>query len=589
LVLVSVFTLGLAAIFIVPFWIPVHDGISVSYIFGFNNKAAIALLLLFALAFGLWSRGLGLALPNPAASVDRPFQITGRIAVALTLVTCLLVWWASQAAVSREGVYFLDRLEMFRMGGRVYRDFIFDYGPLMFYLPVWISRITGASLPNGYFLAWTVQWVFGTWALWKIVAATARGTEHGRTIFLLFWAFWLSALLDCGTNYTPFRFCGSLIAALAVERLYSNCRSLLPAFGTAIGAAVFLVFFSPEQGIGFSIGTIGFFLLGARCWRPGTLPLLALFTLASATAVAVAIRLGALDSVFVFGGGALDFPVLPTIQTVVLISLLVIAGCVAIRALLAGEPLRPLVYLVCVAVPALPAAFGRADVGHIVINSEGALIAALVGLSQYPKVWRWAALSFAVVVLLAWHGHPTFQNFVAKVAAATSIQDGSSPIARFAATFADASLPGRIEQFRAWKSVQSNPQSPKLPSRTKLLAPLGFRLRIAPLPGDPQIWSGKYAGILPYAGTRQLFEKIAELRSNPDTPLILPATLGCQSQSSEMIGSLQSLLVAPWMPPLRNTGLTGIALCDFILTAYTVSDYAPPVPGYRISVRKERY
>lgn len=581
------FALGLAAIFALPFAVPGRDGISFSYALGFNNKAAIVTLLLVACGIGLWSRGLGLSLPEGAPRASFPATLS--IALAITLFACLIVGLSNQAIVIGEANYFVDRLTMFQMGRRVYRDFTFDYGPIMFYLPVWISRIVGISLGSGYFVGWTLQWAAGTWALWKTIAIASRGAGHGRIVFLLFWAFWLSALLDGGTNYTPFRFCASLLAAVVVERMYSQGVSLLRTFGTAAAASVCLVFFSPEQGISFSIGTLIFFLAGVRGWRTGTSRMLALFGLTAGTAVAIAFGSGVLDSVLIFGGGALDFPVLPTVQTIVILSLLIVAACITLGAMRTGRSLHPLVYLICVTVPNLPAALGRADVGHIIINCEGALLATLIVLSQYPKVWRLACPSFATVVVLAWQGHQTFQPFLVRVVAAVAVQDDASLLAKsatnFAARLAGPTLAPRLEQFRAWKSSQLDPRLPKLPNRTKLLAPLGFARRVRPLPGGVQVSTGKYAALIPFAGSHQLFEKIDELRASPEVPLVLPVRISCE-QAGEIRDFLKAILVAPYVPPVRNRPINGGALCAFISTAYRMSDYAAPVPGYTIWVRK---
>ena len=190
-----VLALGLSAIYLVPFHVPVHDGLSDSYLFGYSNRTATVLLLAFILGFALWTRGLGLRLPDPVADPTHRFRSTGFFAIVFSAIGCALFWMLARIlGPLMESQYFLDRYAMFGMGARLYRDFEFDYGPLMFYPSVWIAHLCHLSLGNGYFLEWSIQWALGTWVLWKVVEFAARGTSHGRAIFLLLWAFFLTAI-----------------------------------------------------------------------------------------------------------------------------------------------------------------------------------------------------------------------------------------------------------------------------------------------------------------------------------------------------------------------------------------------------------
>ena len=273
--ILAVLFLGLSAIYLVPFHVPVHDGLSDSYLFGFSNRTATVLLLAFILGFALWTRGLGLRLPDPAVSSRDRFWRTGVVAIVCSIFGCALFWLVAQMIDPLlESGYFLDRYAMYSMGARLFRDFEFDYGPLMFYPPVWIARLCHISLGNGYFLGWIIQWALGTWALWKVVEIAARGTSHGRAIFLLLWAFFLTGLPDSGTNYTPLRFCATLVFALGVHRLYARGASIFALFGLATIGATAMLLYSPEQGIAFTIGTIFFFVVCVRPARPGCLQVL---------------------------------------------------------------------------------------------------------------------------------------------------------------------------------------------------------------------------------------------------------------------------------------------------------------------------
>src|SRR5579872_4665004 len=157
--ILSVLTLGLLTIYFVPFLVPVHDGLSDSYLFGYSNRTAIVLLAAFTVSFAIWTRGLGLLLPDTSEEAGDRFGRTAGIAIACSVLGCILFWslaWALGPLM--EAQYFLDRYAMFSIGGRLYKDFGFDYGPLLFYPAVWLARLCHLSIGNGYFLSWILQW-----------------------------------------------------------------------------------------------------------------------------------------------------------------------------------------------------------------------------------------------------------------------------------------------------------------------------------------------------------------------------------------------------------------------------------------------
>ena len=590
-----VLVLGLSAVYLIPFHFPVHDGLSDSYLFGFSNPAATVLLLAFILGFALWTRGLGLHLPDPAGATSDRFWRTGVVAIVCSVFGCALFWLVAQTIDPLlESGYFLDRYAMFSMGGRLFRDFEFDYGPLMFYAPVWIARLCHLSLANGYFLGWIIQWALGTWVLWKVVEVAARGTSHGRAIFLLLWAFFLTAIPDSGTNYTPLRFCATLALALAVHSLYAHGASNLATFGLASVGATALLLYSPEQGIAFTIGTIFFFVVCVRPARPRLLAGLACFVLAMSMVFWLALRLGVLGNIATVGGGALDFPLLFSFQSLVLLLLLLVAGCAFIASFRAHTSQGPLLYLICLSVVSAPAAFSRADIGHIIVNTLGALIAALVVLSQYRKIWRWTWPAFAIIILLSTYGKfnlvkGTIQIQVHEAVFGTqyyspAVDKVYTAIYKLTRRNAQA----RLNQLRTSLSRNSNPNAPHLPSQTHLLAPFGVQRRLTPPPDGIEIVTGRYPWLFPMASTAPIQEKIAEIEAHPDWPLLLwsRSPQVCVSDPDEERKSLRRFLLAPYLPPPRHTVDAGKPLCDYLNAHYIPSSYASPVPHSFVWMRK---
>jgi hypothetical protein len=532
--------------------------------FGYSNRNAILLLASFALAFAFWTRGFGLTLPNRTTESQSPSRHNWRIAVAAIVIACCFVWLFAWLVVPLgEAQYFLDRYEMFRMGGHLFRDFEFDYGPLMFYLPVGISRISRLNLGNSYYLAWTFQWALGGWILWKTVAIAANGTRHARTIYLLLWLFFCSSIIDSGTNYTPIRFALPLLFALLVWKLYTRGASHLATFSLASVAATALLFYSPEQGIVFTIGTLLYFLVCVGNRRPGTLAALCGFCVVMTGAFGLALRVGDLDNIRTVGAGVLNFPILFSFQTVVLLLFVIATGCVVVAAFRTRTSDHPLLYLICLSAVSMPAAFSRADTGHIIINSLGAIFAALVVLSQYPAIWRWTWSSFAIVILLASVAHAEyyFDEIVRQIFVASRATRAATP-------------------------KSSDPTSVPLAEHAHLFAPLGVQRRLTPLANDPKIVTGRYPWVFPMTSVRMIQEKIDELKVHPEWPLLLPGKrpVSCAQNPDGMREKLKQVLLAPYLPKARAPVPAAVPLCDYLNANYRQSNYQSPVPPYSVWV-----
>jgi hypothetical protein len=586
---------GLSAMYVIPFYVPVHDGLSISYVLGFSNRAAILLFLMFTLSFALWSRGLGLILPNPSQESGYSFRRTGLAAIACSILGGILVWLCTiPLAPFGEGQYFVDRNEMLRMGGHLYRDFEFDYGPLMFYPSSWIAHLSNLSLANSYYLAWILQWGLGTWILWKTVQIATRGSRHGRSIFLLLWTFFLTGLIDSGVNYTPLRFSAGLAFALGVYHLYTRGASNIATFGFASIGATALLFYSPEQGIAFIFGTILFFVVCVRTPRSGKLTGVASFVLAMAPVFWLALHMGVLDNIRTVGGGALNFPLLISFQTLVLLLLLIVAGCAVIASFRNGTSQHPLIYFVCISLVCLPAAFSHADVGHLFVNTLGAMLAALAILSQYPTIWRWTWPCFAVVIILVGFSHLAFYRGIVEQPIqerAFSNQYHSAIVEKFYTIYlkkmkGESAGQKRIDDLRALMAI--DPDSPHLPFHAHILAPLGVRRMMKPYIGDPQIVTGRYPWLFPMSSTAAMYEKIAEIEAHSDWPLILGSTgpLSCETDSEYLRHFLRVILFAPFMPQVRHRITGAEPFCEYINSHYVLSVYAAPVPSYHIWVRK---
>jgi hypothetical protein len=582
---------GLLAIFLIPLHVSVKPGISDAYMVGFNTRACLLLIALVSLGFAIWTQGLGLSLPEA-----RPESGLSTRILWLTLVLTVLAGLAVSIAVrtsgpSNEASYFADRYLMYQSGGRLFRDFEFSYGPLMFYLPIWISRSAHLSMTDSYLLAWLLQWVAGIVVLWKLVGLAAGGSRQGQAIYLLFWGSFAGALLDVGTNYTPLRFTSGPLLAFLVYRLYVLRSSSLLAFALAAMSIPLLMFYSPEQGLCFAAASILFFLLNLAPRRPGFIAGFVLVIVSLAASLLLANRIGLLQTMGSFKGGGFSFPLVLSLQNMFLLLLLMIAVCGVWGTLRKGRFDHPLFFLCLLAGALTPAAFSRSDPGHIIINTLGALLTGFVVLMPHRIAWRSAKYTFFVLFVL-------LSNLVhiynARGLALTPIRH---------ALVQNGARDGFLRRFYAHGMELANG---RMKAQQKLAALDAYAVNasagrsgsvpmLAPLGGQPQsfdaarfhVLSGRYAGLLPLMNSTEPREKIQEIEAHPDLPLVLPAgdQFKCLYSDHQERVMLESVLTPIYLPNFVHAVTLAQPLCDYIEAHYRRTSMAAPEPSSEVWIR----
>jgi hypothetical protein len=583
--------ISLALIYVLPYFVPVNDGLSHSYAFGYSNRTAILLLLVSTAVFALWTRGLGLTLPERSIVTTKPFRRTAYVAITTSVLGALLVWlFAIRTVPYAEASYFLDRYEMYHLFGHPYRAFTFIYGPIMFYLPIWLARVLSLSIGNAYYLALVGEWALGTWMLWKVIHSASRGTSHGRAIFVLFWLLFLPALSGSGANYTPLRFVPTLYFALMVENLYFRGAPIITTFGAASMGMVATLFYSPEQGLSFFMGTLFFFLICVRRRRVGTFLGLIFFVGAFGVAALVALKTGLLASVMSIGNGALNFPLAPSFQSLFLLLLLIVAGCVVVASVRNNTLDHPLVYLICLSLFSLPAALSRADPGHIFINTLGALIAVTIVLSQYPAIWQWLRIAFVGLVICSFIGLGSYRNYLRDqiLVAAFNPYYRSAVIQRLVVdglTCMGSRGTRRLHELQAEYSKSVNDDGPSLPAATRVMAPFGYKPRIERSPGDAEVIGG-YA-VVPFTSVAMVQSKIDELAEYPELPLLIPTPqrVSCEENLDQMRAGLETILGEAFLPRPRRAITSVEPLCDYINSNYRPSEYSSHTRGFYVWLR----
>ena len=393
-----------AGVFALPFAVPTHN-VSPSGLSGYSNHAALIALILGVLIFAFAKRAQAIFLV-PAESEEKLSAVVVAIFVVAAVAGCAMVWaTAARTQPAMEACYFLDRLHELQLGGRPFLDFTFDYGPLLLYPSAWMSRASGISLAGAYYLAWTTQWVLGLAAL-AFVTNSLRGSRQAKTwAFALCTTLWLTSVVDSGAQYTPLRFIGGSVAAVVALRLYTTGRRFAWPVWCIVGfVALFL--YSTEQGLAFLLATVAFFLVCSS----GPRPWLGLVTFAAACAFVVVLgnRYHLLDSIRIFGGGAYDLPLLLTPTTAAWLFCMLIAAMLGVHAWVAQRRSLLELYLLFIAAAGLPAAVGRADSGHLFINTLPAVLIVTVCLFEVAGTRRalattaWTLVIYSAFALHFW-------------------------------------------------------------------------------------------------------------------------------------------------------------------------------------------
>ncbi len=536
----------LCSVFILPYLFPPSVGVSAAYLVGFNNRASVVALLAGSLLFAIWGKGFGFQLHRILPRADyRPFRksIHLPVLISLLLVTAALCFklflHSRRNAPMFEALYFLDRYNMHATGGRLFRDFQFDYGPLLFYPAIWWQHLTHRGIAGAYFGTWILQWLLGIGSIWLVLSSLGADRNNRTVVFVLSSLVWMIAIVDGGSNYTPLRFMIGSIAALLVYRT----RRKEPWAAAAVATLSFLILFlySVEQGVVFAAGTLLYFGLCARD-RNMLLPLSA-FAITCCGIVAVGKQHGLLNGFLMFGGGDYNIPLLISPSTVCLIVGMVMSACLVVSAFRNDEARRPELYLVALAVAAAPAALGRADPGHVFINALPALIVVSLALLEHsPSARTLTVATWCVYLQGAYilHYAPLEREL------RRSPPDANLTAAHdFAAQLHRISAPG-------WHAF----------------APFGFPAQMD-IPGRSEIRTGLFFGYGFGTMSRGLPEaKIAELQAMPGVILVLPQDYIARCNVGSPANFLDSLFKPVFEPKEKHTTTIGQALCTYVNTHY---------------------
>ena len=381
----------LALIFVatwtLPYFVPVAKTISVSYTTQYNNRAATLVFALGSLLYAWFTRGeMGQVDPKLR---DWPLTTTS-LGPALLGIT--LLFWAERLDTPLHGLlgesfYCLDRFQMLVQGRVPYRDFEFAYGPLQLYVPLLLYKVVHMRPLSAYAMWLWMQWAIGITMLWYVLRTLPLLLRWRPLIFWSLVVWYYPSMMDESMMYTPLRACYAAFAVTIVHRATVREGSkwqgvTIAFFATALGLGI-----SPEQGVAVAAGLVLWFAILVFYKNAFVrLPALLAFVAGLAAIFGVAYREHMFKTLLDFSSGAFCYPICPSAHVAVVLSCYVAAACYATRFLRARDFTDISVPMLTAGLALLPAAFGRADLGHLAMASPILLLG--IGAIQQQNITR---------------------------------------------------------------------------------------------------------------------------------------------------------------------------------------------------------
>ncbi len=580
---------SLMAVFYLPYLAPLQPTASVSYLFGYNNRAGVVLLVLLVTVGTLWSRGLDLQFLMQGDSPP-----VSRKTLALSLLAVLLGCLAMYALAGRfggfeESGYEIRRLWLASQGKIPYVDFEWAYGVSFLYGPLLLQRLLSLTLLQAYHLFWTLNCLLGTFILYWVVNLIDYPTQYKRSIFLLFYcAGYFSSVISMGAHCTYLRFISPLLFILAVQKLLKRggARWQLSAAALAVAFTVVLLVISPEIALAFAFACALVFLFSSPGLGRGSLAIFACLAIALAGVFGVALKLHVLDTLKAFGGGSENFPIFFAPHIVLYFAAIFVCACYLFRRFRQGLPNDNTIGLIAFSVPMIAGALGRCDAFHVVLDGAGIFLASLFYISDYKNLWKWYRLAFVLIliVLPALSGGWLYLPEMAKVGLNTLSEGSDRSLLGKGLLYAGkkyVALYGSPAKRAKWEAHLANAQRYAVPEkidfatiypswRGTFLAPFGYTPNGLGTYLSDQIDDGRYQGIDNADTLVAKDEKLAELARHPGEALLLPDRFEnlCRVDASADRKMISMLFAFPYLGRAVHQESIRQPLCDTILAHY---------------------
>ena len=538
--------IALASIFYLPRLLPpTSPSASDSYLFGYNNRFGIILLLLFIAIGAVLTRGFHLHQRKDSPS-DAPLP---RWMLALSLILVALGCIAMYALAGRyhgfgESFYLIDRITLLDQGRTPYQDFEFVYGPAQLYGPLFLHRLLPLNIADAYYLFWIFSYLLGAYLLFKCIEDLRFSTPAKPAIFAMLYAAGLFATIRMGTNYTFLRYALPLYLIVKLNTRFRDTRTprLLSDVFLCASFCALLVLFSPETAVAFAFAS-GCLILFCR---PAPLSRKVVLTTLLASVYAAifvaALKLHVLDAMLADGGGAISFPIVPGLTILVYFAALFISASWLYRCFRDRSTNDSTLGLLFYSIPMIAAALGRCDPSHVYWNGLATFLASLLYTSLYRRAWLVYATAFLLFVFVA-PNLSEFYLFLPQLRFAYNLD--SHPQARPSETAIDAFL-------STWAAGY--------------IAPFGFRPDSFGTVRSPRIEYGAYEDLIDVSTPHSVQRKVSELRADPDRALILPYHYDeyCLTHLGSEKHYLSVLLLSPYIGNVAHRDFTRQPICRYI-------------------------
>jgi hypothetical protein len=542
--------IALAAIFYLPRLVPSAPSAADSYLFGYNNRTGIILLIFFVALGVIFTRGFNLQTNKSPEHRPLPRWMLGMALLLVLLGAAAMYLVAGHYHGFGESFYLIDRIALLDQGRIPYRDFEFVYGPAQLYIPLFLHHFLPLGIGDAYYLFWTISYLLGTFFLFKCIDEINFPTPAKPAIFVMLYAAGLFATIRMGTNYTFLRYAFPIYLVVKLNSRFREPRTPRFLFD-AVLCSVFcalLILLSPETAVAFAFASVCIALFCRPIALRQRALIAALLIVAYGIIFAIALKLHVLDAMLADGGGAINFPIVPGPPILVYFIAIFICACWLFRSLLNRVTDDPTLGLLFFSIPMIAAALGRCDPSHVFWNGLAAFLASLLYLSLYKRAWRVYAMAFLLFVFLL----PNLAEFYLFV-----------PQLR-AARFLDKHPEARPPEPNIQAFLASTPAN--------YVAPFGFRPDGFGTYQSPRIEYGAYEDLINVSTPHSVSQKVQEMRDNPDRALLLPYRHDKYCRTSERTEShyLEVLLLFPYIGHFVHQDFAREPICRYIDDHYHV-------------------
>jgi hypothetical protein len=555
------FALSLFAIFYIPYFFAVPPSTSESYIFGYNNKIGVILLLLLTSIGAIWTRGLDFNFSPADPSPRIPLKYLW-IALVVEFSACVGMFLAvGRYGAFSEAEYEINGISLLSLGKLPNVDFEWAYGYGFLYIPKWLSVFLHISLADAYFLFWGFASLLGIVLLFATVNLISFPSRHRILIFLALSIFALLSVLNMGVHYSFIRFVCPLFFIVVVDKIHWQSQNPYAEIVAAASATLFtavLMLISPEVTIAFAFAcTIVLFpRRGASMHSSQIVTYLA--TLAAlALLFAYGFRLHVFEILRTQTQGSNSFPIAFAPATVWFCCVVFICACYVVQRLSCEGIQDNTLALIAFSIPMTAGALGRCDPGHILMNGLGLFIAAFFYASA-TRLWTLYRTGFIACFLV--------------IAPLTGILMSFHAFGRSALP----AFPEDSDVFSLYPQTSSHALS------SVFEAPFGYKPDAKGFYFSPQVDRGFYDSLLNATTPDAYQRKISELQQHPERSVLLrQGVLGaCEVHEREERIIISILFAFPYTANAVHRESIRKPLCDYITAHYILAQPGTPSNFY---------